>query len=81
MKTPKPAVDHTAAYMNKGITNNASKNAPKGVDFGASETSPAPMVGVGMTQHKRKMGKTGDRFASPHEHMNPTASIFHKIGR
>ena len=81
MKTPKPAVDKTAAYMNKGIKNNAAQNEPKGESFNETLTKAAPMVGVGMTQHKRKITKTGDRFAVPHEHLNPTASTFHKIGR
>lgn len=81
MKTPKPAVDKTAAYMNKGIKNNEAQNAPKGASFNQTLTSKAPNVGVGMSQHKKAMSKTGDRFSVPHEHLNPTASTFHKIGR
>lgn len=81
MKTPKPVVDKTAAYMNKGATNNNSKNAPTGVDFEDSLTNPAPNVGLGMQQHQRKMNKHGSRYNSPHEHLEPTEAIFHKIGR
>lgn len=80
MKTPKSVVDHTAAYMDKGIK--APKSGqPKGTDFAESQTKASPMAGLGMSQHKRTMSKTGDRFQSPHEHLNPTAAVFHKIGR
>lgn len=81
MKTPKPQVDKTAAYMNKGIKNNDAQNSPKGNSFNATLTSQAPDPGLGMKQHKKSISKTGDRFGVPHEHLNPTASTFHKIGR
>lgn len=76
-----PAVDKTAAYMNKGIKNNPAQNAPKGEDFNETLTKSAPMPGLGMTQHKRAMNKNGTRSHAPHEHLNPSASVFHKIGR
>lgn len=81
MKTPKPMTDKSAAYMNKGLTNNASQNGPKGVDFKESEGHSASHVSLGMQQHRRQISKTGDRFNSPHEHLDPSAAIFHKIGR
>lgn len=79
MKTPKPAVDSTASVMN--AKSGPSKSDAKGVSFNDSLTSPAPNVGLGMQQHQRKMNKHGSRYNSPHEHLEPTEAIFHKIGR
>ena len=79
MKTPKPAVDSTAAVMNAKA--GPSKSDAKGVSFGASHTSQAPNPGLGMQQHNRVMGKHGNRHNAPHEHMNPSHSMFEKLGR
>lgn len=76
-----PAVDKTAAYMNKGIKNNPAQNAPKGASFEETLTSKPGSAGLGMSQHKRPMNKTGTRSHAPHEHLNPSAAVFHKIGR
>ena len=77
MKTPKPAVDSTAAVMNAKA--GPSKSDAKGVSFGASQTSQAPNPGLGMQQHNRTMGKHGNLHGGPHEHLEPSEKMFHKL--
>lgn len=79
MKTPKPAVDNTAAYMNKGLKENPKQNAPKGASFNETLTSQAPHVNLGKAQHEKPMNKHGNRHGGPLEHLDPSSSIFHKL--
>lgn len=81
MKTPKSVTDKTAAYMNKGIRNNNAQNSPKGEDFNTTLTKSAPMVGVGMSQHKKPMNEYGTRHHGPNEHMDPSHALFDKLGK
>lgn len=81
MKTPKPVVDNTAAYMNKGTSGNPSSNNPKGTDFATSETKPSANPGLGMNQHKLKMNEHGTRHKGPNEHMDPSHALFDKLGK
>lgn len=79
MRTPKPAVDNTAAYMNKGATNKNSQNEPKGVSFNETLTHQEPDVSLGMQQHRKVMNKHGNRHGGPLEHQEPNAKLFHKL--
>lgn len=81
MKTVKPVVDKTAAYMNKGVTSAPSSNQPKGESFNETLTKPAPMSGVGMSQHKKVMNQHGTRHKGPNEHMDPSHKLFETLGK
>lgn len=81
MKTPKAQVDNTAAYMNKGIRNNAAQNAPKGTGFAESEVKPSGHIGLGLSQHKKPMNEHGTRHHGPNEHMDPSHAVFDKLGK
>lgn len=81
MKAPRPAVDHSAAYMSRGATNNNAQNAPKGVSFQETLTHQEPDVGLGMNQHRTKMNKHGTRHKGPNEHMEPSHKLFDSLGK
>lgn len=81
MKAPKSVVDKTASYMDKGTSGNPSSNEPKGEDFNETLTKPAPMAGVGMSQHKKPMNKFGTRHKGPNEHMEPSHKLFESLGK
>lgn len=81
MKTPKPVVDKTAAYMNKGTSGNPSSNNPKGTSFAESEVKPSAYPGLGMNQHKKVINEHGTRHHGPNEHMDPSHKLFDKLGK